>query len=303
MVEVHRTPAERFDGLTPAGASVGTTQVEVDGTELRLAHLEAGPEAGDTVVLLHGEPTYSHLWRDVIPPLVEAGLRVLAPDLVGFGRSDKPTDIAWYTHHRLGEALAAHLDAIAPGPVTLVVHDWGGGLGLPWAVDHPDRVDRLVITDTGLYSSGGARSEAWLRFRDFVARTEDLPIGFLIDGGTSRELSDEEKAAYEAPFDTVASKAATRALPLLVPLSDDDDGAQRLAATRTKLGDWHAPTLILWGAADTILPPKMGTRFAALIPAAIGPELIEGAHHFLQEDAGQWIGERIARFITDDREG
>jgi haloalkane dehalogenase len=300
MVEVHRTPAERFDGLTPAGAAVGSTEVEIDGTLLQLAHLEAGPADGHTVVLLHGEPTYSHLWREVFPPLVEAGLRVVAPDLVGFGRSDKPTDVGWYSHRRLGDALSAHLDVIAPGPVTLVVHDWGGLLGLPWAVEHPERVERLVMTDTGLYSSGGFPSEAWSAFRAFVERTEDLPISLLIDGGVSRELSEEEKAAYEAPFDVVASKAGTRALPLLVPVSDEDEGAQLLSVTREKLGDWQTPTLILWGGADTILPPQMGERFADLIPGCVGFELVVGAHHFLQEDAGAEIGDRIARFVTGD---
>lgn len=300
MVKVHRTPAERFEGLTPAGASVGRTEVEVDGMGLNLAHLEAGPAGGHTVVLLHGEPTYSHLWRDVLPPLVEAGLRVVAPDLPGFGRSDKPTDLDWYSHQRLGDAVAAHLDAIAPGSVTLVVHDWGGLLGLPWAVAHPHRVERLVMTDTGLYSPGGFPSEAWSRFRDFVERTEDLPISLLIDGGVSRELSEAEKAAYEAPFDTVASKAATRALPLLVPVTDEDDGAQRLSAARQGLGEWRRPTLVLWGGADTILPPRMGERFADLIPGCVGFEVIEGAHHFLQEDAGPELGRLIARFVTAD---
>lgn len=298
MVEVHRTPQERFEGLTPSGVTVGHTDVEVDGTALTLAHLEAGPADGHTVVLLHGEPTYSHLWREVLPPLADAGLRVVAPDLVGFGRSDKPTDVAWYSHDRLSTALAMHLDAIAPGRVTVAVHDWGGVLGLPWAVEHADRVERLVITDTGLYSSGGSPSEAWGAFRSFVERTEDLPIAFLIDGGTSRDLSDEEKAAYEAPFDTVASKAGARALPLLVPIADEDDGAVRLMRTRERLGEWETPTLILWGGADAILPPVMGERFADLIPGCVGMEVLDGAHHFLQEDAGQRLGERIAQFAT-----
>ncbi len=299
MVEVHRTPAARFDGLTPPEALVGTTEVEVDGTALRLTHLEAGAADGHTVVLLHGEPTYSHLWRDVIPPLVDAGLRVLAPDLVGFGRSDKPTDVDWYSHERLAAALAAHLDVIAPDEVTLVVHDWGGLLGLPWAVEHPERVARLVMTDTGLYTPGGFPSQAWSRFRRFVERTEDLPISLLIDGGVTRELSDDEKAAYEAPFDTVASKAGARALPLLVPTSENDDGAQRLTATRVALGEWRTPTLLLWGGADTILPSSIGEGFAQLIPGCVGLELVEGAHHFLQEDAGVTLGQRIARFATE----
>lgn len=298
MTRIHRTPEDRFQGLTPPGATVHHTEVEVEDVTLALAHLEAGPTDGHTVVLLHGEPTYSHLWRDVLPPLVAAGLRVVAPDLVGFGRSDKPTDLDWYSHQRLGTALAAHLDVIAPGAVTLVVHDWGGLLGLPWAAERPDRVARLVITDTGLYSSGGFPSEAWGAFRRFVERTEDLPIAFLIDGGTSRDLTEDEKAAYEAPFDTVEAKTAARALPLLVPVADEDDGASRLARTRQDLASWQTPTLVLWGGADAILPPAMGEQFAELIPGCVGMEVLDGAHHFLQEDAGRRLGERIARFVT-----
>lgn len=301
MVEIHRTPEERFDGLVPPGATVGRTEVEVDGTALSLAHLEAGPAEGHTVVLLHGEPTYSHLWRHVLPPLTGAGLRVVAPDLVGFGRSDKPTELDWYSHARLGEALGAHLDAIAAAPATLVVHDWGGLLGLPWAVEHPDRVARLVVTDTGLYSAGGFPSEVWGAFRRFVERTEDLPIGMLINGGTSRELGEEERAAYEAPFDTVAAKTGARALPLLVPVADEDDGATRLSRTRDALADWTTPTLVVWGGADGILPPRMGEQFAELIPGCVGMELLDGAHHFLQEDAGGALGEHIAGFVAGTR--
>jgi haloalkane dehalogenase len=299
MVEVVRTPDDRFGPVAPPGADLGYTEVEVDGTNLRLAHVALGPTDGETVVLLHGEPTSSHLWRDVLPPLAAAGLRAIAPDLVGFGRSDKPADIGWYTPERLAASLATHLDALAPGPLTLVVHDWGGMLGLPWAVEHPDRVARLVITDTGLYSPGGRMSDAWQAFRDFVERTDELPIGFLVSEATVRGLSAQEQAAYEAPFPDAASQAGARALPLLVPQADDDPGAARSWRSRQALAEWSQPTLVLWGAEDRILTPRVGERFAEDIPGCVGLELVEDAGHFLQEDAGEEIGERIARFVAE----
>jgi haloalkane dehalogenase len=299
MVQVHRTRDERFPPVAPPGAELAYSEVEVDGTSLRLAHVAYGPAEGPTVVLLHGEPTSSHLWRDVLPPLGEAGLRAVAPDLVGFGRSDKPTDLDWYTPGRLAASLEAHLDAIAPGRVSLVVHDWGGVLGLPWAVEHPDRVHRLVITDTGLYSPGARMSEAWQAFRDFVAGTQELPIGFLVSEGTVRGLSEQEQAAYEAPFPDAASQAGARALPLLVPRADDDPGAHRSWRARQALTGWETPTLVLWGSEDRILSPRVGQRFADDIPGCAGFELIEGAGHFLQEDAGPQIGRRIAEFMVE----
>lgn len=301
MVDVHRARERTIGPVVPDGATLAHTTVEVDGTDLHLAHVELGPADGATVVLLHGEPTYSRLWRDVMVPLAHAGLRAVAPDLVGFGRSDKPTDLDWYTFEHLTAALDAHLDAVAPGPLTLVVHDWGGVLGLPWTVEHPERVQRLVILDTGLYSPGGFVSDSWQAFRDFVERTPELPIAFLVDGGTHRDLSDEEKAAYDAPFPDAASQAGARALPLLVPRADDDPGAARLSWTREQLADWQAPTIVLWGGADTVLPVSIGESFARTIPNCDEVEVIPDAGHFLQEDAGADIGARIAAFVADSQ--
>ena len=303
MVDVHRANEVTIASVEPSGATLGRTAVEVDGTELELAHVELGPSDGPTVVLLHGEPTYSRLWREVMPPLADAGLRAVAPDLVGFGRSDKPTELDWYRFERLTAALDAHLQVLAPRPCTLVVHDWGGVLGLPWAVEQPHRVERLVLLDTVLYSPGGFASATWQAFREFVERTPELPIGALIDGGTHRALSEEEKAAYEAPFPDAASQAGARALPLLVPRADDDPGAARLSWAREELSRWHAPTLVLWGGADAVLPVSIGERFARSIPHCDDVEVIPDAGHFLQEDAGERIGARIARFVADTAPG
>lgn len=303
MVDVHRATDLTTASVVPADAALGRTTVEVDGAELELAHVELGPADGPTVVLLHGEPTYSHLWREVMPPLADAGLRAVAPDLVGFGRSDKPTDLDWYTFEHLTAALDAHLQALAPEPFTLVVHDWGGVLGLPWAVEHPEQVERLVVLDTYLYAPGEVLNDVWQGFRDLVERTPELAIGDLVDGGTRRTLSDEEKAAYDAPFPDAASQAGARALPLLVPRTDDDPGAARLSWAREELSRWHAPTLVVWGGGDAVFPSSIGESFARTIPDCDEFEVIPDAGHFLQEDAGHRIGGRIARFVADTAPG
>ncbi|MDX1621115.1 MAG: haloalkane dehalogenase [Nitriliruptorales bacterium] len=292
-----RTPDERFEDLP--GWDHDPLYTDWEG--LRLARVEAGPASGETVVLLHGEPTWGYLYRKVIPPLVDAGLRVVAPDLPGFGRSDKPTDRDWYQYDRLYDALDAQLSAASPDdPVTLVVHDWGGLLGLVWATEHPERVARLVICNTALYVPGREPSEAWLQFHDFVERADELPIGYLVDGAVAGDLDEEVRAAYEAPFHEPAAHAGAIALPLRVPLSDEDPGAQRQWAANQALTSWEVPTLIIWGADDPILPVKVGQRWAETIPGCVGLETLTPAAHFLQEDQGERMGELISRFVTSE---
>jgi haloalkane dehalogenase len=189
-----RTPDERFDDLP--GFDLAPTYREVDG--LWLAHIDEGE--GPPVVFFHGEPTWSFLWRKVIPPVRDAGFRCIAPDYAGFGRSDKPTDLAWYSYDRHVELTATLLTDLDLRDATAVVHDWGGPIGLRLATEHPDRISRMVIMDTGLFTGEQRMSEAWKAFRDFVERTEDLPVGFLVKGGTARGMSDAVQAAYEAPF-------------------------------------------------------------------------------------------------------
>lgn len=303
MVFTVRTPDERFADLPgwpyePSYAEVG---------DLRLARVDEGD--GHPVVLVHGEPTWGYLWRKVVPPLLDAGLRAVVPDQVGFGRSDKPARREWYTYDRLVESFAGHLDAIAlDEPVTLVVHDWGGPVGLRWAVEHADRVARLAILNTGLYrprssderhAPGGRMSEAWQRFHDFVEAATSLPIGQLVRGGTANGLDDEVVAAYEAPFHDEASQSGALALPLLVPTHDDHPSARAMGETLTALGDWEKPVLLLWGADDPIIPPEVGERLAAAIGSAVGVETVSPAAHFLQEDAGDEIGRRLVRFVSE----
>lgn len=301
MTDVARTPDDRFADLPGYGYEPVYTQVTADdGTELRLARVDEGPAHGHSVVLLHGEPTWGFLWREVMTPLLDHGHRVIVPDHVGFGRSDKPQPRDWYSYERLYDTMSQHLDAaLKDETVTLVVHDWGGPLGLRWAAEHPECVDRLVILDTGLYRSGSQMGDDWWKFRDFVEQADEFPIGTMIDGVTLTELPDEVLAAYEAPFPDASYHGGPLALPLLVPTSDDAPGAREQMAAMSELETWDTiPVLPLWGAKDPVIPPKVGERLSELIPSARPCETVEGSH-FLQEDAGEEIGQRICDFIDE----
>jgi haloalkane dehalogenase len=293
MTDVVRTPEETLQGLPDF--PFASHYREVDG--LRLAHLDEGE--GAPVVFLHGEPTWSFLWRKVIPPVRDAGFRCLAPDLAGFGRSDKPSDMGWYSYDRHVELTATLLEDLDLRGATMVVHDWGGPIGLRLAVEHAERIDRLVILDTGLATGYQKSTEAWLAFRDFVARTEDLPIGMLVRGACKLDPGDEVIAAYEAPFPDIASKAGARAFPMLLPNTPDAPGAAAGRRTQEALREDRRPTLMLWGDSDPVLPLSVGERFAASIGQPT-PRTIENAGHFLQEDQGPLIGRLIADWLVSD---
>jgi haloalkane dehalogenase len=267
-------------------------RAEIDG--VGIAYVDEGE--GPPVWFMHGEPTWSYLWRDVLAEVVSAGHRCIAPDLAGFGRSDKPEELGWYSYDRHVALMAGLLERLDLRDLTMVVHDWGGPIGLRLAVEHPDRIARLVILDTGLFTGEQRMSPAWEAFRDFVERTEDLPISMLVDGGTGRALTDHQKAVYDAPFETPAAKAGARAFPLLIPTTPDAPGAAEGRAVLEALRTDPRPRLILWAEADPVIPLETGRRFAAAIGAP-EPEVIAGAGHFLQEDAGAAIGTRIAQWL------
>ncbi|HVP02177.1 MAG TPA: haloalkane dehalogenase [Solirubrobacteraceae bacterium] len=286
MTDVFRTPDERFDGLP--GYPYAPNYVDVDG--LRLHHLDEG--SGPTVLCFHGEPSWSYLYRHMLDALVAAGHRVVCPDLVGFGRSDKPTDQTWYSYERHMATVAAHLAQMDLRDVTVVVQDWGGIIGLRWAVEHADQVGRLVVMNTGLFT--GRVSRGFMRWREFVERTPDLPIGMIMQGATTTELASEVVAAYEAPFPGPEAKAGAQAFPLLVPLTADDPGAAEMAAVQKALGRWDKPALVAFSDSDPVFPyPKSGEVFTTLIPTAGEQVCIEGAAHFLQEDRGPQIVEAM----------
>lgn len=285
-MEIFRTPDERFSGLP--GYDFEPHYVQVG--DLRMHYVDEGE--GPPVVCFHGEPSWAYLYRKMVPPLVEGGHRVVCPDLPGFGRSDKPTDQGWYSYDRHVETVSAVLAELDLTGATVVVQDWGGPIGLRWAVENAGRVAALVVMNTGLFT--GRVSKGFMAWRDFAERNPDLPVGFVVGGATATDVAPEVVAAYEAPFPDAASKAGAARFPLLVPIAEDDPGAREMAAVREALGSWDKPALVAFSDSDPVFPyPKSGEQFTELIPTAGEQVRIEGAAHFLQEDRGERIAEEI----------
>ncbi len=291
--EVFRTPEERFRDLP--GYGFAPKYVDVDG--LRMHCLDEGPATGRPIVCFHGEPSWSYLYRKMIGPFVDAGHRVIVPDLAGFGRSDKPTDRRWYTYDRHSELTSRLLAGLDLHDAIVVVQDWGGAIGLRWAVDNADRVAALSISNTGLFT--GRVSKGFLAWRAFAEKNPDLPVGFVIQGATATEVPDDVIAAYEAPFPNVESKAGAAQFPLLVPTSEDAVGADVMRAVADQLSRWQKPALVAFSDQDRIFPyPKAGEVFCDLIPTAGDQVKIDGASHFLQEDRGQRLAEEVLKHLT-----
>jgi haloalkane dehalogenase len=267
---------------------------------LRLAHIDEGK--GPPVVFIHGEPTWSFLWRKVIQPIRAAGYRCIAPDLPGFGRSDKPIDLNWYTYDRHTDSVAGLFEELKLRDATLVVHDWGGPIGLRVAVEHSDWIGRMVLLDTGLFTGHQKMTDAWMAFRELAQRSEDLPVSFLIRAGSKSPLPAGVIAAYEAPFPNPASKAGARAFPLILPTSPQMDGAATGQRVLEALATDPRPKLIIWGEGDPILPIQSGWRFARAIGADID-HVIRGVGHYLQEDAGHQVGRMILSWLKQEVPG
>ena len=291
-MESYRTPDERFAGLP--GYAFEPHYLEHDG--LRMHYVDEG--AGEPVLLLHGEPTWAYLYRKMIPPLASVA-HVVAPDYFGFGRSDKPTQIEDYSydfHYGSIERLADELDLQG---MTVVVQDWGGPIGLRLAVERPERVARLVLLNTGV-GAGRAPSPEWLRFREFVRRVgAELVPGQLIQITCVSELDDAVVDAYNAPFPTPASKAGVLAFPELVPTELDHPSAAKMLEVRAGLERWEKPALVLFSDSDPVFTPEAAEHMAERIPGAGPAEIIADAGHFLQEEKGEEIAERIVRFLDE----
>jgi haloalkane dehalogenase len=267
--------------------------VEQDG--LGMHFVDEG--SGDPVLLLHGEPTWSFLYRTMIPSLARAA-RVLAPDYFGFGRSDKPTEVGWYSYDRHYDSIRRLVEELELRRLTVVGHDWGGPIGLRLAAEVPERVERLVIMNTGV-EAGRPPGEIWLRFRELVRRAGgDFQPGRLVRTGCARGVSDEVVAAYDAPFPTPESKAGVLAFPELVPTAPEHPNTAPMLAVREALQEWRKPALVLFGDSDPIFPPRVAERISELIPGAPPAETIPNAGHFVQEDAGEEAAERIVRFLA-----
>lgn len=293
-MEIERTPDSAFDNLP--GFDYEPRYRDWNG--MRLAYVDEGE--GEPVLLLHGEPTWGFLWRKVMGPLLEAGYRCVVPDLPGFGRSDKPTDISWFNFDRMAESVYTLVDELGLEKATLVCHDWGGPIGLRVAtVDRPEKFSRLVAMNTGIFTGYQKMSDDWNHFRDFIASHEDVRIAMPIQGGAGTELSDEVVAAYEAPFASVASKASVRAMPPMIPMTPDAPGAAAGQATGAYLLTDTRPSLLLWGDKDLALPlDPVGRAVQKLFPTAAPLTVLEGGGHFVQEDMGEFIGEEIVKFLA-----
>jgi haloalkane dehalogenase len=292
VTDAVRTPDELLEGLPDF--PFASSYRDHDG--LRLAHLDEGD--GRPVVFFHGEPTWSFLWRKVIPPVRDAGNRCIAPDLPGFGRSDKPVALHWYTYDRHTEAMTGLLQELDLRDATVVVHDWGGPIGLRLAVEQPERIARMIVLDTGLFTGHQPMNDAWMAFRDFVARTEDLPVGLLVRRACKRDPGDQVIAAYDAPFPSASAKAGARSFPLILPTSPEMPGAAAGRRVLEALRGDTRPKLFLWADSDPVLPLDTGRKFAAALGRVEVDHVIGDAGHFLQEDAGPQIGELIAEWLA-----
>jgi haloalkane dehalogenase len=290
-VSIYRTPPERFEGLP----EFPFTPHFVDQDGLRMHYLDEG--AGDPMLCLHGEPTWSYLYRKMIPGLATAA-RVIAPDYFGFGRSDKPTDIGWYTFDRQCASIVRLVEELDLRRLTLVMQDWGGPIGLRLAVEQPDRVARLVILNTGV-SGGRPPSETWLRFRDLVRTAGgEFQPGRLIRRGAVRGLTEDIENAYDAPFPTPESKAGALAFAELVPTEPEHPNTAPLLAIRDALRTWDKPALVLFGDSDPIFAPEVAHAISRLIPGALPAELVPNAGHYVQEDAGEELAARVVEFLA-----
>ncbi|MFN8040915.1 MAG: haloalkane dehalogenase [Acidimicrobiales bacterium] len=298
-MKVLRTPDERFEGLPgwdfePHYRGV----VADDGTELRFHFVDEGPADAPPVVLLHGNPSWSYLHRTMIRGLVDRGHRVVALDLMGLGRSDKPVDREAYT-------LAAHVDWLSQWlvgedltDITLYCQDWGGLAGLHLLRLHPDRFARVVASNTGIPVGEGVNRfmQQWL---DFSQSVDELPIAALVDSGTTRALTDGEKAAYDAPYPDGTYQASPLQFPLLIPVQPDNPGVPMCRETWAFLETWTKPFLTVFGDQDAIaFKPGAHLKFQEKVPGAQGQphRVIEGANHFIQEDAPDELVEIIDAF-------
>ncbi len=300
-MHVLRTPDERFDGLPGYAFAPHYAEIDdLDGGTLRVHYLDEGPPAAAPVLLMHGEPSWSYLYRTMIPPLVAAGHRVIAPDLVGFGRSDKPAAMEDYTYARHVEWMRQLLfQQLELSDVTLFGQDWGGLIGLRLVAAAPHRFHRVIVGNTGLPTGDGRASEAFLNWQQFSQTTEHFPVGAIINGGCTTDLPADVIAAYDAPFPDDTYKAGARIFPTLVPTRPDDPASADNRAAWDVLRQFDRPWLTAFSDADPITGGGHKV-FQQQIPgaAAQAHTTIAGGGHFLQEDRGPELAAVIADFIA-----
>jgi haloalkane dehalogenase len=302
-VKILRTPDERFANLP--GYAFAPHYVEIpsgDGARLRVHYVDEGPAGADPVLCLHGEPSWSYLYRKMVPLLVAAGHRVVAPDLVGFGRSDKPGERSDYSYQSHVAWLRATIEALDLQRITLVCQDWGGLLGLRIVGETPDRFARIVAANTFLPTGDAPPSDAFLAWRKFSQDVPAFPTGRILQGATQTELSSEVVAAYDAPFPDESYKAGARQFPLLVPIAPDDPAAAANRNAWQGLERFEKPFLTAFSDGD---PVTRGgdASLQQRIPGARGQRhtTIAGGGHFLQEDCGEALAQVVIDFIAATR--
>ena len=302
-MQVVRTPAERFEALPDF--PFAPHYVEIDdgeGGRLRVHYVDEGPRDGQTVLLLHGEPSWCFLYRHIIPQLVDGGCRVIAPDLVGFGKSDKPTEKSDYTYNRhVNWMQAAIIDHLDISDATFFGQDWGGLIGLRLVAENASRFARVVISNTGLPTGDHPLTEAFMAWQHYSKTSPDFDIGRLINAATVRELLADEVAAYDAPFPDDTYKAGARIFPSLVPTAPDDPTASANRAAWEIFDRWEKPFLCCFSDRDPVTRGGDGA-FLSRVPGTAGQphETIENAHHFVQEDSPNDVARIILQAIAQD---
>ena len=295
-MEVLRTPDERFADLPDYPFGPHYTVLR-DG--LRMHHVDEGPADAEVVLMLHGEPSWSYLYRHMVPVFAGAGLRAVAPDLIGFGRSDKPTRIDDYSYQRHVDWLLEWVEALDLRRITLVCQDWGSLLGLRLAAAHEERFDRIVVANGFLPTGDRDPGPAFKVWRAFATRSPVLPVGRLVATGSKRKLSAAERAAYDAPYPSAKYKAGARAFPRLVPTSPDDPAAPANRAAWERLGTWEKPFLTLFGELDPILG-RADKPLQHHVPGARNqPHARLRGSHFVQEDVGVEIANRTLAWMRE----
>jgi haloalkane dehalogenase len=302
-MQVLRTPDSRFEGLPDWPFPPHYAQVtDADGTQLRIAYVDEGPADGPKVLLMHGEPSWSYLYRKIIAPLADAGCRVLAPDLIGFGRSDKPADRADYTYERHVDWMSQWMTGLDLTGITLFGQDWGGLIGLRLVAAFPDRFAGVAVANTGLPTGAGMTDgfKAWLAFSQSVPQ---MPIGMIVAGGSARELTPGEIAAYDAPFPDESYKEGARQFPKLVPVTPEHPSVAQNRAAWAVLERFDKPFVTAFSDKDAVTRGGEAV-FQARVPGAKDQPHV-GLHggHFLQEDCPGEIVGLVQGLIARERNG
>ncbi|WP_171126991.1 MULTISPECIES: haloalkane dehalogenase [unclassified Ruegeria] len=294
-----RTPDSRFEGLADYDFQPNYTLVDdTEGRELRIHHVDEGPTDADPVLMMHGEPSWSYLYRHMIAGFVQQGYRAVAPDLIGFGRSDKPTERSDYTYARHVAWMGAWLRQVDLRNITLFCQDWGGLIGLRLWAEMPDRFARVVVANTALPTGDQPMGEAFDSWRKFSQEVPVFPAGGILKGGTAKPLSDAAIAAYDAPYPDESYKAGARQFPMLVPASPDDPESDANRRAWGVLRGLQTPVLTAFGADDNVMA-GIDAVFQRLCPGAAGQPhvILPNAGHFLQEDVGPELVKLTCDFI------